>query len=83
MITKNSVVKILNLIVNHESRLVKLITVMIIERYLLPGNFESLWRFSDWCILPQTFKKCKLITETDIALKCLRRLKGSSDLFHQ
>ena len=43
MITKNSVVKIQNLIVNHESRPVKSITVIIIKQYLLPGNFESLW----------------------------------------
>ena len=73
---KNSVVKIQNLIINHESRLVKLITVMIIERYLLPGNFESLWRFGDWCILPRTFKRCKLITKTDIALKMSTKVKG-------
>ena len=29
--------------VNHGSRPVKSITVIIIEQYLLPGNFESLW----------------------------------------
>ena len=43
MITKNSVVKIQDLTVNHESRPVKSITVIIFEQYLLPGNFESLW----------------------------------------
>ena len=43
MITKNSVVKIQDLTVNHGSRPVKSITVIIIEQYLLPGNFESLW----------------------------------------
>ena len=71
MITKNSVVKIQNLIVNHESRSVKLITVIIIKQYFLPGSFESLWWFGDWCILATTFKRCKLI-----ALKMSTRVKG-------